>query len=111
MARDEKAHEQTHDPDGVPTGNRQMSKQASDEVTPTSPTPLSGRPSGFIVGSTAPGHSEAPMISVEAPRAERGNWVEEYPQPASRLPERITAREIQADRSNPDGCSDSERQR
>jgi hypothetical protein len=109
--------EQEHDPDGVPTNNRQMSKQADEVqptsagIVPTSPSPLSGKPSGFIVGSTAPGASEAPQVAVEATRAVRGNDVKEYEQPGHDLPETISARQIQADRSNPDGCQAFEVQR
>jgi hypothetical protein len=111
------AVKQEHDPDGLPTNNRQMSKQAdeitptSSGITPTSPNALSGKPSGFMVGSTAPGASEAPQIAVEGPRAARGNDVKEYKQPGHDLPETISAREIANDRSNPDGCQSFEVQR
>ena len=100
--------EQEHDPEGFPI-NRELSR---DEVEVTSPMPLSGKPSGFIVGGTAPGASQAPEVAVEAPKAARGNSIPEYHQPDhAGLPETITAKQIQADRSNPDGCIASEVQR
>jgi hypothetical protein len=97
-------------PEGLPL-NRQMKQ--NDQVTETSPglevtspNALSGRPSGFMVGQTAPGASEAPRIAVESPRAVQGNAVPEYKWPALNLPEQLSARQIHEDRSNPDGCSD-----
>jgi hypothetical protein len=90
----------------------------ADQVTETSPglkvtsaTPLSGKPSGFIVGSEGPGASEAPEVAVEAPKAARGNAVPEWKPLPSNLPDVITAREVANDRSNPDGCVASEVQR
>jgi hypothetical protein len=86
--------------------------ETSPGVQVTSPTPLSGKPSGYMVGSTAPGASEAPQIAVEGPKAARGNAVPEYrPSVSSQLPDQISARQVQADRSNPDGCQAFEVQR
>jgi hypothetical protein len=89
------------DPEGLPL-NRQM--KPHDQVQPTSPSPLSGKPSGFIVGSTAPGHSEAPRVAVEGPKATKQSDVQEYQQPRhDSLPDVITARQVYEDDSNPDG--------
>ena len=110
-----KSNEQT-DPEGLPL-DRELSKQAdevqptSSGITPTSPTPLTARPAGFIVGSEGPGQPAAPEISVQAPKAARGNDVKEYKQPTHDLPETISARQIYNDRSNADGCTASEVQR
>lgn len=82
------------------------------DLEPTSPTPLSGsgKPSGLLVNSEAPGHTTAPEVRVESAALpkEQGS---EYKAPPSRFPERITAKEVQADRSNPDGCQSFEVQR
>jgi hypothetical protein len=96
----------------------------------TSPNALVAKPAGYIVGSEGPGQPPAPTIAVEAPTTatarvpevggesafgmnaapERGGVVE-YRQPATRLPDAISAREIANDRSNPDGCQAFEVQR
>lgn len=116
-SRDQKAHEQTHDPEGLPL-DLKLSKQASDEVTPTgsgvvptSPTPLTARPSGYLVGSEAPGHSTAPESKVEGTRSSSQPSVQEYKAPVSRLPDSISARDVYNDRTNPDGrvCDEVQR--
>lgn len=78
--------------------------ETSSGIQPTSPTPLSGKPSGYMVGSTAPGASEAPQVAVESAKSPKQSAIPEYQAPASRLPDTISAREIYNDRSNPDGC-------
>ncbi|MGA7558393.1 MAG: hypothetical protein WCF61_05500 [Terriglobales bacterium] len=116
MTRDE---EEQHDPEGLPL-DRKLSKQASDEVaptsagvTPTSPSPLTGRPAALKLDQVDdPGAVNAPRIAVQATKGEGKNTVKEYvPSVVSRLPDQISARQVQADRSNPDGCSASEVQR
>jgi hypothetical protein len=97
------------DPEGMPI-NRQLTKQrdvepTSSGITPTSPSPLTARPAGYLVGSSGPGQPQAPAVAAESPRAVQGNSVPEYrPTALSRLPEQISARELANDRSNPDGC-------
>jgi hypothetical protein len=106
-----------HDPGRGTDKQPQMSKQ-SDEITPTapglevtSPNALSGKPSGYLVGSGAPGHVTAPESKVEGTRSSAQSAIPEYRHPPSRLPEQISAREIANDRSNPDGCQATEVQR
>jgi hypothetical protein len=105
MTRDEKKEV---DPEGIPV-SRKMSNQQDEAtetsagITPTSPTPLTARPAGYIVGSEAPGQPTAPMVSVEASQGQRTNSIPEYRAPASRLPETIDA---SRDLSNPDGCAE-----
>jgi hypothetical protein len=93
------------------------------DATETSPTALTGKPAGYIVGSEGPGQPAAPTIAVESPttttarvpevggesafgmnaKPERGDAIPEYRQPLSRLPETIDASN---DFSNPDGCAE-----
>jgi hypothetical protein len=98
----------------------------------TSATPLNAKPAAYEVGQSDPGQPAAPTVGMEtstagAPRVpevggesafgmnaqpeKNTGLVQAYKQPASGLPDSISARQIYNDRSNPDGCSDSERQR
>ncbi|MGA7557857.1 MAG: hypothetical protein WBV60_11060 [Terriglobales bacterium] len=108
-SHDEKTYEETHDPDGVPTNNRQMKQndqvtETSAGVEVTSPTPLSGKPAAYQVGQSDPGQPAAPLIAVEAPKSQRSNAIPEYrPSVSSRLPDTISARDVYNDDSNCDG--------
>jgi hypothetical protein len=103
------------DPEGLPLDRRMKQNdqvtETSSGLEVTSPNALSGRPSGFMVGSTAPGASEAPQVAVESVKSPKQSAIPEYRAPASRLPDTISAREIYNDRSNPDGCVSGEVQR
>lgn len=103
-------NEKETDPDGLPL-DRKLSKQAdeimptSTGITPTSPTPLTGKPSGLKVDDVDdPGATNAPKIAMEAPKAARGNSIPEHRgADLSQLPETIDA---SRDFSNPDGCAE-----
>jgi hypothetical protein len=91
---------------------RQYAVVTHDEVEVTSPSPLTGKPAGVKVDEVDdPGAVNAPQIAVESAKSPASTSVPEYKQPLSRLPDQISARQIQADRSNPDGCVASEVQR
>jgi len=116
MTHDQKAHEET-DPEGLPI-HRRLSNQGdeiaptSSGITPTSPTPLTARPSGAgAVGQSDPGQPAAREVAVESAKSPAKSAIPEYRAPASRLPEVITARQVANDRSNPDGCQAFEVQR
>jgi hypothetical protein len=88
--------EQEHDPDGVPTNNRQMSKQADEVqptsagIVPTSPAPLTARPDGAgPVGQSGP--------NLESGRSPASSSIPEYRHPPSHLPQTISAKEVAAD--------------
>lgn len=104
--------EQEHDPEGLPLSRELPAVRQHDQVTETSPDPLTALPQGAgIVGSEGPNQPAAREVGMESAKSPASTSVPEYKQPVSRLPERITAREIQADRSNPDGTQAFEVQR
>jgi hypothetical protein len=83
---------------------RQHAVVTHDEVEVTSPNSLTAPPQGAgAVGQRDPGQPAAREVPIEPAKSPAANPITEYKQPMSRLPERITAREIQDDRSNPDG--------
>jgi hypothetical protein len=109
--------QQEVDPEGVPLDRKMKSQdevtETSPGIVPTGPSPLTGKPAGLKLDEVDdPGAVNAPRIAVEASKAARGNAVPEYrPSVSSQLPDQISARQVQADRSNPDGCQAFEVQR
>jgi hypothetical protein len=97
------------DPEGKPIGRpmRQQDEvsETSAGVTPTSPSPLSGKPSALKLDQVNdPGAVNAPRVAVESSKSPRGDGIPEWKPPVgSRLPEVITAREVFEDDSNCDG--------
>jgi hypothetical protein len=82
--------------------------ETSSGITPTSPTPLTARPAALKVDEVDdPGAVNAPRVAVESAKSAHGNEIPEYIQAAHDLPQTITARQVQADDSNPTGCEDS----
>ena len=91
---------------------RQHTVMIPPDLEPTSPNPLTAPPCGAgPVGQSGPAQPAAREVGIEAAKSPTSTSVPQYKPTVSRLPERITAREIQADRSNPDGCIASEVQR
>jgi hypothetical protein len=96
--------EQEHDPEGLPLSRELPAVRQHDQVTETSPDPLTALPQGAgIVGQSGPNQPEARAVGMEAAKSPASSSIPEYKQPLSRLPNVITARQVYEDDSNPDG--------